>query len=166
MESIRQIFEGRLYDHDDELPPTEAELLREARVALTRAYAPYSQFRVGAALRLSDHRIITGNNQENAAFPSGLCAERVAFFSASALYPGHTIEAVAIVAATQRFDMNQPVAPCGACRQVMLEYEMNQNQPITVILQGETGKILRIEGVRQLLPFFFHESGLRSGDEY
>jgi cytidine deaminase len=112
-------------------------------------------------LRLSDGTIVTGNNQENAAFPSGLCAERVAFFSAGALYPGAVITDAAIVASSERFDVDHPITPCGACRQVMLEYELNQDVEIRLLFSGNTGKIIRMVGVRNLLPLFFHESSLR-----
>jgi cytidine deaminase len=163
MELFKKEISGHWYDAPDELSQEEANLLAEAREAMSRAYAPYSEFRVGAALLLGDGVIITGNNQENAAFPSGLCAERVAFFSASSLYPGALIIAAAIVGSTDNFHVNHPVTPCGACRQVMLEYELNQDTSISLLMQGESGRILRIEGVRQLLPLFFHEPGLRQG---
>lgn len=161
MEKIRNEFVATLVPDVAQLETHEFTLLEAAREAMNKAYAPYSEFRVGAALRLSDGTIVTGNNQENAAFPSGLCAERVAFFSAGALYPGALITDAAVVASSERFDVDHPVTPCGACRQVMLEYELNQDVEIRLLFSGITGKIIRMEGVRNLLPLFFHESSLR-----
>jgi cytidine deaminase len=161
METIRNEFVAMLVPDAAQLTPHEITLLEAAREAMNKAYAPYSEFRVGAALRLSDGTIVTGNNQENAAFPSGLCAERVAFFSAGALYPGAVITDAAIVASSERFEVDHPITPCGACRQVMLEYELNQDVEIRMLFSGNTGKIIRMEGVRNLLPLFFHESSLR-----
>lgn len=149
------------FDSPDLLPDDEQQLLKEAVEAKNKAYAPYSQFKVGAALQLANGQIMHGNNQENMAYPSGLCAERVAFFAAGAQYPGMGINKVAITAASENFPSDHPIAPCGACRQAMLEYEMNQKSPITLIMRGTTGKIYRISGIRQLLPIYFHEEGLK-----
>lgn len=149
------------YDHPDELNPIEAKLLESATEAMRDAYAPYSRFKVGAALLLEDGKIIKGNNQENAAYPSGLCAERVAIFACGANYPGMKILSIAITAGSLDFASDHPIAPCGACRQTMLEYELNQDAPIAVIMRGRSGKIYRCEGIKQLLPIFFHEDGLK-----
>lgn len=144
-----------LLAHDEQL------LMHEAVKAKENAYAPYSKFMVGAALLLANGEVIRGNNQENMAYPSGQCAERVAFYFAGAQYPGVPILKVAITAASSEFPSDHPVAPCGACRQAMLEYEMNQDVAITLIMKGTTGKVYRLSGVRQLLPLFFHEGGLK-----
>lgn len=149
------------FDSPEFLPEDEQRLLEAAIVAKNNAYAPYSQFKVGAALLMENGLIMHGNNQENMAYPSGLCAERVAFFAAGAQYPGMPIHKVAITAASEKFPSDHPIAPCGACRQAMLEYEMNQNSPITLIMRGTTGKVYRISGIRQLLPIYFHEEGLK-----
>ncbi|MFM9985082.1 MAG: cytidine deaminase [Flavobacteriales bacterium] len=149
------------FDSPELLPEDEQRLLQEAILAKNNAYAPYSQFKVGAALLMENGLVIHGNNQENMAYPSGLCAERVAFFAAGAHYPGMPIHKVAITAASEKFPSDHPIAPCGACRQAMLEYEMNQKTPITLIMRGTTGKIYRISGIRQLLPIYFHEEGLK-----
>ena len=149
------------FDSPEFLPADEQKLLNEAILAKNNAYAPYSQFKVGAALLMENGLILHGNNQENMAYPSGLCAERVAFFAAGANYPGMPIHKVAITAASEKFPSDHPIAPCGACRQAMLEYEMNQNSPITLIMRGTTGKVYRISGIRQLLPIYFHEEGLK-----
>lgn len=142
------------YDDEMQLASEDRELLRRADEMVDKAYAPYSGFRVGAALRLEDGTIVTGSNQENAAYPSGLCAERVAVFSASANYPDKAIEALAITANSKQA-VNHPVAPCGACRQAILEYEHKFKHPIRVILRGTTGKIVVLDSIQGLLPFQF-----------
>lgn len=149
------------FDSPEMLPADEQALLERAIEAKNAAYAPYSRFKVGAALQMANDLVIKGNNQENMAYPSGLCAERVAFFAAGANYPGVSVLKVAITAAAEHFPSDHPIAPCGACRQAMLEYEMNQKQPITLIMRGTTGKVYRVHGIRQLLPIFFHEEGLK-----
>ncbi len=147
----------RYFELDDEslLAAKEQELVRLSREMTNSAYAPYSEFYVGAAVMLEKGQIITGNNQENGAYPSGLCAERVAIFAASSMYPGETMETIAVSARSTRVMLDKPVSPCGACRQVILEYELLQNKPIKVILSGEKGKIFVIEKVKDLLPLSF-----------
>lgn len=135
-----------------ELNETDAMLIAEANKAMESAYAPYSEFRVGCALLLDDGTIIRGNNQENAAYPSGLCAERVAFFYAVANYPGKKIIAAAITTANQ---LKDPVAPCGACRQVMAEYELNQKSSIRILLAHAGNHVYMINSVAELLPLQF-----------
>lgn len=161
MESFQIDISGEYLENETELTAPERELLNQARMAMGRAYAPYSNFSVGAALRLNDGLVITGNNQENAAYPSGLCAERVAMFYASSQYPGVPVTDMAIIASSSKFDLSYPVAPCGSCRQVMLEYELNQDSEINLIFCGTSGRIVRLQGVRKLLPFYFHETSLR-----
>lgn len=143
------------------LDADDKELLNEAWIASDSAYAPYSHFNVGAALRLSNGLIFKGNNQENSAYPSGLCAERVAVFAASASCPGIPIKTIAVVAKTDVFDLSSPVTPCGACRQVFAEYEMLSGKPIKIILQGNSEKIWIIEGINTLLPLLFHGAELK-----
>jgi len=142
-----------------ELDEREQRLVHLSLEMTGKAYAPYSEFFVGAAVLLENGEIITGSNQENGAYPSGLCAERVAVFAASAMFPGVPMKMIAISAKSTRFKIDEPVSPCGACRQVLLEYEILQNQPIKVLLAKEDGKILIIEKVHDLLPLSF------SGDE-
>lgn len=153
--------EWEVISSSQDLSQEEQELLNAAKEAVNNAYAPYSQFSVGAALRIEDGTIIKGNNQENAAYPSGLCAERVAFFWAGANYPGKKITTVAITAKSDIVKTDHPITPCGACRQSMLEYELNQKSDITIIMQGSSGLIYRMIGVKQLLPLYFNEDGLR-----
>jgi cytidine deaminase len=144
-----------------QLSASDRKLLNEAWLACDSAYAPYSNFHVGAALELANGLIFKGNNQENAAYPSGICAERVAVFSASSQYPGIAIRCIAVVAKTDVFNLANPVTPCGACRQVIAEYEMLAGQPIRIILQGNSEKIWILEGISNLLPLMFHGGELK-----
>lgn len=143
-----------------QLSDDESALLTEAERAKQNAYAPYSCFKVGAAVLLENGKTVIGNNQENAAYPSGLCAERVAIFSAGALYPKTAVKKIAITASAPDSTIARPVAPCGACRQSLLEYELNQNEPIVLLLYGEKGEVYRITGVKQLLPLYFGQDSL------
>ncbi len=144
-----------------ELTAEDRRLLAEAWIACDSAYAPYSNFHVGAALMLANNQIFKGNNQENAAYPSGICAERVAVFSASAASPGVPIKSIAVVAKTEVFNLKNPVTPCGACRQVIAEYEMLSGQPIRLIFQGNSEKIWILEGIANLLPLMFSGGDLK-----
>ena len=144
-----------VYEGKDELPAEDAVLLRKAHEAAKNAHAPYSQFFVGAAVRLANGEIVQGNNIENAAYPSGLCAERVALFGAMARYPGVPIEALAITAHSPSQLIDEPVAPCGACRQVMVEAEQVSKRPLRVLCQGETGPVMAFDGIESLVPFVF-----------
>lgn len=153
-----QIFE---VDSHAELNPQEQKLVKLAREMTEKAYAPYSEFFVGAAVLLGNGEIITGSNQENGAYPSGLCAERVAVFAASAMFPGVPMKVIAVSAKSTRLKMEEPVSPCGACRQVLLEYEILQKAPIRVLLAKEDGKILIIEKVHDLLPLSFSGNDLK-----
>ncbi|PVX52046.1 cytidine deaminase [Balneicella halophila] len=147
------------YSSENELSETYKKLVLASKKATENAYADYSNFKVGAAVLLDNDKVITGNNQENAAFPSGLCAERVAMFYANANYPENSVEAIAIVAKSTNGFLPYPAAPCGACRQVLLETEDRYNKPITVILYGSK-KIIVIPNVKFLLPFFFDKSAM------
>lgn len=141
----------------DELSDTERRLVDLAREATTRAYAPYSKFRVGAAILLDNGEIVTGANQENAAYPSGTCAERSACYYAGAQYPGAHFEIIAIAArGTDGCEPAAPTAPCGACRQALLEYEKLAGKNVEVLLAGGD-TIFRVESVRSLLPLAFSE---------
>jgi len=148
------------YASEAELEEKEKYLLQQAKQAVSGAYAPYSKFNVGAAVLLKNGEVIIGNNQENAASPSGLCAERVAVFAAGANHPSIAIEAIAITCKTNRFNVNEPIMPCGDCRQALLEYELRHESKIKLVLMGETGIIRVIESVSDLLPFVFNGKGL------
>ena len=149
------------YESADELDFETKTLIQAAREATIKAYAPYSNFKVGAAVLLDNGKIISGNNQENAAYPSGLCAERVAIFAASSQYPDAVVKAIAITAHSDNFLINTPITPCGACRQVLAEYEFKSGKDIKIILTGEVGKTLVIRSIRTLLPFAFDASDLK-----
>ncbi len=148
------------YDNVSELHQQEQLLLEKASEAAKNAYAPYSEFNVGAAVLLENETIVIGSNQENAAYPSGLCAERVAIFAAGSQFPGIKIKIIAITANSKKIKIDSPVAPCGACRQVLAEYEKKNNGPIKIVLKGEEGKIITIDSVLALLPLVFTSSNL------
>jgi cytidine deaminase len=145
----------------EQLEPEDRKLVKLSRQMTAKAYAPYSGFYVGAAVQLENGEVITGSNQENGAYPSGLCAERVAVFAASAMFPGIPMKAIAVSAKSPRLSMDEPVSPCGACRQVMLEYETLQGTPIRLLLSKENGRILIIEKVGDLLPLSFTGTSLK-----
>ena len=143
-------------DSLDELAQADRQLLSLALQATAGAYVPYSHFHVGAAVLLSDGTMVTGSNQENAAYPSGLCAERTALFYALSRYPHLTAEAIAIVAVAGGKQTEDPVYPCGACRQVMLEVQKRAGKPVRVVMGG-THKIQIVESVAELLPLAFEK---------
>ncbi len=149
------------YDHTDSLRQEEAHLLEQAQEAIEGSYAPYSEFRVGASVLLENGEIIKGSNQENAAYPSGLCAERVAIFHAKSKYPNLKVKSIAITAASDNFITKFPITPCGACRQVMAETESRQNEKIRIIMKGQEGIIQAVNGIENLLPFMFKEEQLK-----
>jgi len=160
MKNITHSFEFQEFGSSAELMVSDQELLESARAATASAYAPYSHYHVGAAVKLANGKVFSGSNQENMAFPAGLCAERVAVFAASSNFPDVAITAIAITAKAETFEVTEPVPPCGMCRQAIVEYEMKFNQNIRIILSGEKGKVLIIDGMNKLLPFMFFEIGL------
>ena len=149
------------YNSIEELSEGDRQLLEHASNAADLAYAPYSNFYVGAALLLENGKMLRGNNQENVAYPSGLCAERVAIFAAGAQFPDIPITTIAVTAKSKSFKVNEPVSPCGACRQVMAEYENRYGSNIRLILQGEEGRIHITDSVKVLLPFMFNSEKLK-----
>ena len=142
------------YASPDELSAGDLELCRAAVQALDGSYAPYSHFHVGAAVRLSDGTVVKGANQENAAYPSGLCAERTAMFAAGANYPALDMESIAIVARQDGRICSDPASPCGACRQVMAQYQTKSGKPMSVLLVGAS-RIMKFARVDDLLPLIF-----------
>lgn len=140
-----------------ELSGIEKKLILAAFSAAPKAYAPYSGFQVGAAVLLENGEIITGNNQENAAYPSGLCAERVALFYANSLYPELKVTTIAIAAQTQSGTTQSPVSPCGACRQVILESENRYEYPIRILMVGANA-VYAVDSIKELLPLHFGKS--------
>ena len=152
-------FSFEEFNSADLLQEKEQELVSKAKETAETAYAKYSKFSVGAAVLLENGKIITGSNQENAAYPSGLCAERVALFYAASQYPEVAVQAIAVTALKDQIPLEEPVPPCGSCRQVFVEWEKRFQQPFTVIMAGEK-KIIRIEKASWLLPFNFQSDFL------
>jgi cytidine deaminase len=148
-------FQYTEFESSKELESADSILLAKAKEAIAGSYSPYSQFAVGAAVRLANGQIVKGSNQENAAYPSGLCAERVALFSASSQYPEVAIEAIAIAAKPLGEDSDAAIVPCGACRQAMLEYEHLSQKPMKVFMHGESSTIRFFHSAADLLPFNF-----------
>lgn len=144
----------------EELNSEDQSLIEAAIKATDNSYADYSYFHVGAAVRLSDSTIVIGANQENAAFPSGLCAERTAIFAAQAQYPKLAVEALAIAAKNSDGILSQPVTPCGSCRQVVLQIEERYHHPVEILLYGSQ-RIFRFHSIRDLLPFCFVDDSMK-----
>ena len=160
METINFTISYQTYQNITELNPAEQMLCNKAKEALASSHSPYSKFKVGTAVLLANGNIVLGSNQENVAYPSGLCAERVAFFTIGATYPNTVIKSMAITAFTTNFNIENPVTSCGACLQVMAEFETKQKEPITVLFYCLNGKIIKVNGIKNLLPFGFVEDRL------
>ena len=161
MRQIKLQAEVEEYDHFGELSKDEQTLVEAAQKVATAAYAPYSGFFVGAALLLEDGTVVSGSNQENVAFPSGICAERTAMFWAGANYPGKAIVKMAIYAQSNDFLVETPVYPCGSCRQVMSEYERIGKHPIRILMVAATGKTHAVNGLINILPVAFDADNLK-----
>ncbi|MEO4006437.1 MULTISPECIES: cytidine deaminase [unclassified Flavobacterium] len=149
-----------VYDSENELPNEVKPLMEQAVAIRKKAYAPYSKFRVGAAILLDNGKVVVGSNQENAAYPSGLCAERVAIFQAGALYPEAQILKIAISATSDEKPVESPIPPCGACRQSIAEYEFRQEKPIELYFMGEVGEVYKSDSLQNILPFHFDKKFL------
>jgi len=160
MEKRKISIEYIEYDTTKETSESTAILINKALEATKTAYAPYSLFRVGAAVRLNNGKIASGSNQENVAYPSGLCAERVALFSAAAQYPDATVESIAVTASHDFDEGDDVFSPCGACRQVMAEFEQRSGKDLEVIVKAPNGKVKIFESVSHLLPFSFSNPAL------
>jgi cytidine deaminase len=150
----------QIYPGFESLEPADANLLEAAKNAVLHAYAPYSKFRVGAAVRLADGHIVNGSNQENASFPAGICAERVALSAASATFPGIAVTALALTYINESGTAGRPISPCGICRQTLAEYEQRFGQSIRLVLGGISGEVYIIERATDLLPFAFSSEEL------
>ncbi len=155
MKKIKRECTVEVYENENSFSAIEKKLFEATRKACLQAYAPYSKFKVGAGILLDNDKIIIGNNQENAAYPSGLCAERVAIFHAGATYPDIPVKAIAITIDYDLVNTNEFVFPCGACRQSMIEYEMRYKRSIPVFLLGPSKAIGKIDSIRSLMPFYF-----------
>jgi cytidine deaminase len=153
----------RVYARLSELPPGDIDLLQKAFDATQLSYAPYSGFQVGAAALMSNGETVTGANQENASFPAGICAERVLLSTVSSIFPGESIDTLAISYAFRREPGNHPVAPCGICRQSLAEYEERMKSPLRLILGGMKGEIYIFQSAGMLLPFSFSGTELKPG---
>jgi len=153
--NYRHTIEYKLLDNWKELNDSERVLVDKAFEACGRAYAPYSKFHVGAAVLLENGLIVEGNNQENVAYPSGLCAERVALFYAGANYPNVKVDTICIVAKGDLLPKENLLTPCGGCRQVMIETENRQKQAFRTILVSQNNKVMIFESALDLLPFAF-----------
>ena len=154
-------FSYEQYPDDSSLTASDLHLLKKAREITKQAYAPYSNFHVGAVAKLSNGKYVSGTNQENASYPVGICAERVLLGNAATLFPGKAVESIAISYHSDSLENNSPVSPCGMCRQALLEYEIRTESPIRVILSGLTGPVQIIDSARQLLPFAFTSKQLK-----
>jgi cytidine deaminase len=159
---IQIVSSFELYDSEKELSEVDLKLLMLARASIKNANAPYSNFHVGASVLLENGEILTGNNQENAAYPSGLCAERVAIFYAGAKYPEVPIKTIAVSCKAPDQILTDPVSPCGACRQAIAEYEVRYGKKIRIIMAGESGKVYVAESIESLLPIMFNRKYLRN----
>ena len=155
IESMFLVFSSK-----EQLPIDVQSLMNHAIEAREKAYATYSKFKVGAAVLLENGEVISGSNQENASYPSGLCAERTAIYYAGAKYPNSKILKMAITASSQNKETLNPVPPCGACRQTISEYEVKQNSPIEIYFMGKTGEVVKSESLANLLPFVFKKASL------
>ena len=150
------------YASIDELEPDDKELCDQAVRGLKTSHSPYSKFRVGVAMRLQSGKILHASNQENVAYPSGLCAERVALFQWGANHANDPIQSMAITAQTDEFQLTKPVTSCGACLQVLAEYEKKQGNAIKMLLYCQGGPVWSATGVESFLPFLFFEDRLNN----
>jgi len=163
MKKMEQTFSYTAYESIQELNAADQELMNAAQSATSLAYAPYSKFRVGAAARLENGVILKGSNQENASFPVGICAERVLMSVASSLYPHTPILEMAISYKNEMGKSDNPISPCGICRQSLLEFELKTKQGIRLLLAGETGAVYELAQAHDLLPLGFTSADLLSG---
>lgn len=160
MKEIRIETKISVFESFDELSDSEKEYMNQAIEIRKKAYAPYSKFLVGAAIVLDNGLVLQGSNQENAAYPSGLCAERVVLFYAGANYPENKIVKMFISAAPSNREATSPIPPCGSCRQSISEYEVKQDLPIEIYYMGSIGPIHKSDSLKNLLPFMFDKANL------
>ncbi len=156
MEIVSNYFEYKIYSSLEELSVEDKELMLIAEEQLQHAYAPYSKFHVGAATRLNDKSVYIGSNQENASYPLCMCGERVALYNAAANKPNIPVDSLAITIKNQNMAINKPVSPCGACRQVISEYEFRHKQPIRLLLKSDSPEVYELRSVADILPLGFN----------
>lgn len=149
------------YEHLSDCEPEDRRLVEHARKALENSYAPYSMYQVGAAIELSNGEILSASNQENVAYPSGICAERTVLFYAQSKYPEASVKAIAVTAVFNGEPLSEPVTPCGACRQVMAEYEARHQTKMKIIMASNSGKVYITYGIESLLPLLFKADNLK-----
>lgn len=162
MKEHSEVVKAIVYPDMTSLTEQDRALILKSKEVAENAYAPYSRFKVGAVVLLENGKTVFGSNQENVAYPSGLCAERVALFSAGSNYPGVAVKMVAISAIAEKFSFEDVITPCGGCRQVIMECQLRQETPIRLLLASPTGKVVEIGDARNLLPFAFDSKGLRN----
>jgi cytidine deaminase len=160
MDYIEQSFRFKVYSSVDELSLQDKEMMFMAIQHLEYAYAPYSKFHVGAAVRLENGVLCPGSNQENASYPLCMCGERVALYNAAANHPNVAPQAIAITIRNQKMPIQKPVSPCGACRQVISEYENIYQSPIRILLKSDVPEVIEISSVKDILPLGFDGSFL------
>ena len=153
-------FQYEVYNDITELTEQDAWLLTEARAVTEQAYAPYSNFHVGAVAILENGEVVAGTNQENASYPVGICAERVLLGTVATMHPNVPVKSIAISYSSDEVKSDHPISPCGMCRQALLEYETRTKEPIRLILSGQEGKVYIIKTARFLLPFAFTKDEL------
>jgi cytidine deaminase len=151
----------RVFASLNELSKEDQQLIEQAKEAAKGAYAPYSHFNVGAAVLLENGVVVKGSNQENAAYPSGICAERVAIFAAGSNYPGVKIKTMAVTAFSKNARIDSPITPCGSCRQVMSEYETKSRSDIKLLMCADCDEIWMLESVKSTLPLLFSSDSLK-----
>ena len=154
-------FQYEVYEDISQLTERDAWLLKEAKTVTDQAYAPYSNFHVGAVAMLENGEVVAGTNQENASYPVGICAERVLLGTVATLHPNVAIESIAISYNSDTIKSDHPISPCGMCRQSLLEYETRLKKPIRLILSGQEGKVYVIKTASLLLPFAFTGNELK-----
>lgn len=160
MKAVKIETHLKVYDSIKELPKDVQELMKFASKARANAYAPYSNFSVGAAILLDNDEVVTGNNQENACYPSGLCAERTAIYYAGSKFSKSKMLKLVIIAGHKEGETNTPIPPCGACRQAILEYEIKQDSNIEIYFMGTIGKVIQSYSLSNLFPLGFDRSFL------
>ena len=161
MKNEKFSFKYLVYESIEKLTTEDAELLRHARKVTGQAYAPYSNFRVGAFAKLVNGKLVSGTNQENAAYPAGICAERTLMSTASSLFPGVGIKTIAISYDNLNGKSDHPISPCGICRQSFFEFQERTKNPIRILLSGLEGKVILIENAADLLPLVFGASDIK-----
>ena len=160
MKEIKIETSLQVYNSISNLPEDVQQLMNSAIAARNNAYSPYSKFDVGAAILLDNGKVVSGSNQENASYPSGLCAERTAIYYAGARYPKAKMLKMALSASSQNQETLKPIPPCGACRQAIAEYEIKQDIPIEIYFMGVKGKVVKSKSLANLLPLVFESSVL------